>query len=74
MVKVGLRHYEVLAMCADVASWSPTFTIDLDGGPLPEFTIPRLKSFVEGDQDEESASHIRELEAQAKQNPEALAT
>ena len=71
MVKVSLRHYEALGMVQeDFSAWDPKFTRDQDGVPLPEYTIPRLKSFLDQQDDTVEVQGILD---QIEEDPRAVA-
>ena len=74
MVKVALRHYEVLAMLGpQFEALSPTYTLDQDEVPLPEYVIPRLDSFLD-DEDNQAARGIKDIKDLAKDNINGLAS
>ena len=71
MLKVALRTNEVLAMPGtEFTTWSPVYTLDQEGVPLLEFSIPRLKSFLKEEEEAGQAStEIKEIEAFTATDP-----
>ena len=54
----------------DFNSWHPKFTRDQDGVPLPEYAIPRLKTFLDQPEDTEEVQGILDL---IEEDPRAVA-